>query len=245
MMIISEDKLVTLADGELTGSERSAVEGAVAADPVLSAKLETHQKLRRTLVNYYDPVLDEEVPAGLSSLIPAQPNNVVDLANVRARRVRPAWQNFGTIAATLVGGILIGQLLPPEEGGSPTFEQADLRVAQGPLAQALETQLASIQSRSDPVQVGVTFVGPGNQVCRTFEAFRTSGLSCRANTGWELVLLAPASGGGASEYRQAESGHALLMSKAQDLMVGEPFDSEAERQARDAGWKLSRDDKGL
>lgn len=242
-MMINEEKLVCYVDGELEASEYLEVEQLAASDAALKARLEHHQRLRPTLRSYYDPILEEEVPVALSGTISdSLSEKVVNLDEARTRRQRPVWQNFSAIAATLVGGILLGHLLPLGDGASPRADRPYSPIAEARLDAALETQLASAQSANDSVQVGVSFVGPGEKVCRTFEASAAAGLACRGDAGWDVLLLAPTAPGGSSEYRQANSGAALLMSTAQDMMVGEPFDSETERRARDSGWKSSSSD---
>ena len=64
-MTVEEEKLMAYADGELTGAERSAVEAAIAADPVLAGKVAAHRSLRGALAGAFDPVLSEALPPGL------------------------------------------------------------------------------------------------------------------------------------------------------------------------------------
>jgi hypothetical protein len=138
------------------------------------------------------------------------------------------------IAASLVLGLFIGQTVSEPDTGAGTL----MAVPDEQLALALETQLASTQSPADPVQIGVTFIGQDGQPCRTYEAPGSAGLACRSGADWQLKLVAPATGPRNSQYQQASSSSELVMRNAQELLLEGPFDSEREKQARDAGWSL-------
>lgn len=70
-MTISTQQLLAYADGELGPAEARAVEQALAADPLLAARLEAEQRLRATLKGHLDPVAHEPVPDALSAMIAA------------------------------------------------------------------------------------------------------------------------------------------------------------------------------
>lgn len=240
MMRIDDEMLMAFLDGELEGAERDAVERALQDDPDLRAKLDMQQRLRSTLKSHYDPVATEEVPDRLLALLGAtaarDDEKVVSLSAARERKRMPAWRNFGAIAATLAVGLIAGHLIPQRESG-PFATRDGVLVAQGGLAQALETQLASAQSADAPARIGVTFPDREGRLCRTFDTSSVSGLACHEGGNWSVVMTAAGQGGGATEYRQA--GSSLVLQAAQEMMAGAPLDAEAEKGAMRSDWRIS------
>lgn len=231
MMRIDEDMLMAFADGELDEIARARVERALAEDEGLRARLETQQRLRARLAAHYAP--SEDVPERFRAMLET---NVVALPPASAPDRRPLWQALTAIAATLVLGIAVGRTLPWGAAG-PVGTENGMMVARGFLADALETQLASAQAPGDAARIGISFTGADGRICRTFESASLAGLACRGDDNWQLVMTAAGSGARRSEYRQAGSGSALILQAAQDMISGEPLDAEAERRARDAGWR--------
>lgn len=232
--MIDDETLIAFADGELDEIDRARVEQAVAADPSLRARLERQQRLRARLSAHYAPVAQEEVPARLKAMLET---NVVGFAAARERRARPVWQTLTALAATLVLGLAVGRAIEWPGGGGPIGVENGTLVAEGSLAEALDSQLASTQADGAATAIGVTFARADGNVCRTFMRRDLAGLACREPSGWRLVVTTAGSGLGPGEYRQAGSGGALVMQAAQELMAGEAFDAAAERQARDSGWR--------
>ena len=149
MMPVSDETLMAWLDGELDQAARSDVEAALAANAALRERLERQRRLRARLDAHYGPVAEQPVPARLSALLDPK---IVDLATVRQHRQRPAWQGFAAIAATLVLGIAIGALAP-FGGTAPVAVHGNALVAQGPLADALDRQLASTQAAAAPTRI--------------------------------------------------------------------------------------------
>lgn len=243
-MKIDDETLMAYADGELHDLERAQVDRAVACDASARQRLDQHRKLREALAVHYQPVMHEELPDKLmTTLLSAPSGNVVSLDAKRARGLRWLRKNYMALAATLVAGMFAGQLLPRDDRG-PVVMNGAAMIAKGEIADALETQLASVQSPDRKVQIGVTFKGEGGQLCRTFEAPEMAGLACRRDGDWQLLVTAP---GRLTEptgsYRQAGSGGALVMQGAQNMMAADPLDAVAERAARDAGWAPARDSR--
>jgi hypothetical protein len=235
-MMIDDETLMAYVDGELHDLERAKVERLVRRDASVNQRLDQHRKLREALAVHYEPVTREEIPERLAALLRAPGGSVVSLGERRVRGLRWLRQNYTALAATLVAGMFAGQLLPRDDR-SPAAMNGGAMIARGEIADALETQLASAQAPDSKVQIGVTFEGQGGQLCRTFEAPEMAGLACRHDGNWQLVVTAP---GRPTEptgsYRQAESGVALVMQGAQNMMAADPLDATAERAARDAGW---------
>lgn len=237
----AEEKLIAYVDGELSAEERESFGAALAQDERLQAELAREELLRSQLADLHRSALDEEVPDRLKRLItpapalPALRRSIATRGSVpRAPRAgRARWTNGAAIAASLVLGLFVGQTFTGPNGDAGVTVPS---VAQGPLAQALETQLASSQTPDEAIQIGATFVGLDGQPCRTYEAPGSAGLACRSGGEWQLKLIAPGAESRNSEYQQAGSSSELVMRSAQEMLLEGPMDADQEMQARDAGW---------
>jgi hypothetical protein len=224
-----DDLLMAYADGELDEVSRARVERAIAEDPALRARLEQQRRLRATLAAHYGPVAEQAVPERLRAMLDT---NVVALA---ARpRPRPLWQSLTALAAALVLGLAIGRSLLTPAG--PIGMENGTLVARGPLAEALDSQLASAQPADSATRIGISFAASDGRLCRTFENAGVSGLACHDESRWELMMAAVAANGPRGGYRQAGSD-AQVLAVAQEMMAGEAHDAAAERRARDSGWR--------
>lgn len=231
-MTMDDELLIAFADGELDEVSRARVERAIADDPALKARLETQQRLRARLAAHYAPAAEEEVPERLRAMLES---NVVAFPTVRP--ARPIWQSLAALAATLVLGLALGRTL---DAPGPVGVEDGTMVARGALAEALETQLASAQPSDAATRIGISFQGADGRLCRTFDSETVSGLACRNETGWRLVMTGTGTAAAArGQFRQAGSGNPLVLEAAQDIMAGEPLDGAAERRARDSGWRRS------
>jgi hypothetical protein len=237
-MKISKETLMAFADGELPGAEREAVERALAEDPDALALVEEHRRIRNRLSGHYGPVAREEVPERLLAMLGAEkPEGIVSLSAARQKKraAPPIWQRYGAIAASLAVGILAGQMMTAG-GDGPIATRSGTLMAEGSLATALETQLASAQQPNSATRIGLTFTDKQGRVCRTFDASAMSGLACRTEGDWQ-VLLAAAAERQNHEFRQA--GSPAVIEAAQAIMAGSPLDAEGERKAMASGWKIS------
>lgn len=192
---------------------------------------------------------------GTSGATASGNGKVADLGRVRAeraaasaarqeqRRATWSWPQWGAIAASLVIGAVAGHfaLNSPELG--PIGSRDGQLVAQGDLAEALSTQLASTQSETQSVQIGTSFKAKSGDYCRTFVLHAgnpVGGMACRAGERWNVNTLArveaaPATNGG---YRPAGSEMpAAVRAAVEEQIVGDPLDSSAEEQAKNTGWK--------
>lgn len=223
------EKIAAFADGQLEGTERADVAAAVAADPVLAEQIAAHQALRARLSNHFAPVASEPVPDRLAALLATPQTEVVDLAQVRARRSglpRWTWVAGPALAASLVLAITLGR------GGGPGADYAPDQIAA-----ALDSQLVGEQPANAPVRVLLSFRDSGGAYCRAYAASEASGIACRDSEGWKLQgASAPGAGPVTEEYRQAGS-EAEVMAQAQALAAGPALDAEAEKAARARGWR--------
>lgn len=234
MTDIDESVLMAWVDGELDEVTRRRVDRAVADDPALAARLDMHRQLRDRLSGHYAPIAAEPVPHAMRALL-EESAKVAPLASLAA----PRWRNWGiggAIAASLVLGLGVGHLASGPAG--PIAVQNGAMVAQGELASALDTQLASVQDGA-AVRIGLSFQRKGGGWCRSFEGAAVSGVACREGKGWQVQQLLPGVGqksGQGTDYRQASSGDARLIATVDALIAGAPADAQGEKAAMEKGW---------
>jgi hypothetical protein len=241
-MTFSDENLSAYADGELDEAMRTALEAAMAADPVLARRVARQRALRARVQDAFAPVLTEPVPERL--LAAASGERADNVIAFQARpRPRWSWPQWGAMAASLVAGVLLGPLLLRPSAAPTPLETSGGRVlASGVLAHALSQQLASAQPVSAPVEIGVSFRARDGGYCRTFvlrERESLAGLACRAGTAWQVVTLAQSAAPGAAGggYRQAAAALPPAVARTlDDLIAGEPLDAAGEAAAREHGW---------
>lgn len=236
--------LMAYADGELDVATRLSVEAAAKADAVLAARIAGHVGLREKLRQSYAPVIDEAVPDRLLAVLGAaesQPPSVASLDQRRTQQVaqpakrRWSWPEWTAMAASLVLGVFATLFLARPQ----TIGVRDgVLVAQGDLAEALSVQLASSQSGSEPVQMGLSFRNLEGAYCRTFQFGTTAGLACRNAIDWRVEALSAASAMPAGEtFRTAAAMlPPALLAAVEETIDGDAFDADGERAARDEGW---------
>ncbi|MGH6632230.1 anti-sigma factor family protein [Sphingopyxis sp.] len=223
--------VAAFVDGELDDLTARRIEREATSDPALAAEIARHRGLKVQLQAHYAPVADEAVPERLRALLATSDKVDASLAVRReAKRVRFAPIHWGAIAASLVFGLALG--LRPWTPVASVAETNGAVVAAGPLAEALDTQLAANQSSSVAVRISLSFKDGTGRYCRSFESKSLNGIGCRDDGRWHLERTMPGQAG--ADYRQASSGE--LAAAAANMMTGDPLDTAAERQARDKGW---------
>jgi anti-sigma-K factor RskA len=253
-MKFTDETLMAYADGELEADARAAVEAAIAGDPALAAQVAKYRAQRELLTRSYAPMLDEPVPARLLRILEAgsqRDRTIVDLQSRRsARDTRQrigqwSWPEWAALAASLVLGVLLSRVVSLDTGQSPITGDARGLVARRSLASALSTQLASSQSPTAAVQIGVTFENTTGQLCRTFTTHLQrplSGLACFDAGEWRVAMTIvgrePDIASAADGMRKAGTDlPPALLRAVTDQIRGEPLDADAERAARAAGWQ--------
>jgi len=198
-MNIPDELLAAYIDGELQGAERARVEQAILHDARLAqrvAQVRSSRARRR-----FDGTLHEPMPQRLlqSARMASRPATaqVIDLARVRAERKRRAERHRllhsprVLMAATLLGGLLIGAL--GERllgGGAATQYRGGMLLAGGPLVQALDAR-SSGRGASADLQISASFRTRSGNDCRTFSFSRQaiSGTACRELNRWRILTL--------------------------------------------------------
>lgn len=223
--------VAAFVDGELDDLTARRIGREAESDPALAAEIARHRALKARLAAHYAPVADEPVPDRLRALL--TPDLAVDtsLATRReAKRARFAPAHWGAIAASLILGLTLG--LRPWIPAASVAETNGAVVAAGPLAAALDTQLASNQPSGARVRIGLSFEDGAGRYCRSFESRSLNGIGCRDGDNWHLERTMAGQTG--ADYRQASSGD--LAATVAAMMKGEPLDAAGERAARDRGW---------
>ena len=229
MTDIDEAMLIAMVDGELDEVNRRRVERAVAGDPALAERLAQHRRLRERLAGHYAPVAQEPVPDRLRSLLEESETVVPMKGPVRHWG---GWAMGGAIAASLVLGLGVGRFSGGEAG--PIGMKDGVMVAQGPLATALDSQLASAQDGA-AIRIGLTFQRKGGGWCRSFDG-AMAGVACCEGEGWQVQQVLPGAGR-ETAYRRASSADARVMATVDALMAGGPVDAVGEKAAVAKGWR--------
>lgn len=250
-MNISEEMLLAYVDGELDAAGVAMVEQATRADPDVAAAVNRALWLRQRISQAYASVLDEPVPArllaaanGASSVAPADPGNVVSLDSARSPGPAPTrawrWPQLTALAASLALGVLISPWLRPDGQPSMLDTSGGALLAGGELAMTLESRLAAEGPGQGLVSVGLSFRAADGRYCRTFTLappHSMAGLACRDADGWQVSALGEATPE-AGELRLASAAlPPVVLAEVDARLEGDPLDADAERAARDAGWR--------
>lgn len=231
---MTDDQIIAYVDGELGPIDALRFERAMAADASLADAVRRHRALRARIGGHFAPVAEEPVPARLAAMLDPSANVVA--FPPRTRRWFDSGRRYAAIAATLVIGLVVGQMLPRGSAG-PVGERNGVLVARGALADALDGELASMPGAGG-YRMGVSFVSRDRHYCRTFSGPAGAGLGCHGSEGWTLERFVAGDGAaGRGAYRQAGSASAEILGAAQDMMAGDPLDAADERRARDGGWR--------
>lgn len=243
-MTITPEEIMAYVDGESDAAERARITQAALADPDLADRIAGERALRARLAAHYAPGAVEDLPPAWAEAIRAEAgSNVVPLAparglSVAAGRLDRRWRSRAAIgvaiAASLILGISIGAEWHRQDRLAPVVARDGGLFAGGSLADALDSQLASAQD-GDQIRMLTTFRRGDGDICRTFVGALASGIACRDAQGWQLQQILPGSALSQTSYRQAGS-ETDLMTIAQGMAAGDPFDAKQERQAKAKGW---------
>ena len=242
-MTVTDEELMAYVDGELDAARLESLRLEIAASADLSRRVAEQRALRDRLHRAFDPALHEPVPARLTELTVRA--RVVEFGlSTRRRPSRAAWLSGLALAAGIVLGIALGPALLQLARESPEIVASGADVAAGgALADTLSQRLASEQSASDPIRLGVSFVAKSGEYCRTFISqhgdVALAGMACRQGATWRIdalqsVSIVPEVSNG---YRQAATSlPPLVLRAAEDSMAGDPLDAVGEAAARDQDW---------
>lgn len=206
-------------------------------------RIENIKKMESAVVAAYGAAPDLPIDKNLMARLvgDAQSDNVVAMVHGKQASSKK-WIAFpatawGSIAASLVAGVLLGYGLKPKAPAAMITSNDGRLLAQGILAEQLTSQIASEQSNSS-VDIGFSFRS-ANAVCRTFTSeAQFSGVSCRAGKVWQVeMVMAQTEKHAANEYRLASSETPpAVMAFVDSLIVGDLLNQAAEASARKSGW---------
>lgn len=236
-MTLSKDILMRFVDGELAPEEASRIEAEIANDAEARAFVEAQTALRQQFQAAFSPVTEERIPDRLMAAVADTPVSWRWRMEQKFSR-RNAWIWTGLPAAgALALGLVIGIAVNPSNVG-PIGTQNGALVAQGALADALNTRLASDTTQPSAPQIGISFRAKDGRACRTFATNGVAGIACRGNSNWNVAALTTAPTESSGTYHMAGSGMPdAIRAAAAGMIDGAPFDAAAERQARERGWK--------
>lgn len=241
-MTISDEMLMAYLDNELSLEERAAVDAALGADADLRARLKRQERVHQMLSAAFDPAVGQAAPERLVAAAMTAPVSWRwRLARLFDGRERHAGfvPRFAPAMAVLVVGVALGFLIARALTATHGFGEGPL-VAEGDLARVLETQLASDEVSAGP-RAGVTFRAKDGLVCRSFDMGARenfAGVACRAPVGWVINTFVRAEPRTGAPYETASAGMPSAVRDAVASMIGgEAFDADAERRARDEGWR--------
>jgi hypothetical protein len=229
---VNDETFFAWLDGELDAAEAARVGAEVAADPDLSRRAAEHRALQSRVKGAFDAILDAPVPESITA--GARADGVIAPKASAPRRWVPL-PHWAALAATLVAGIVVGTMMP-QRSTAPVQVEGGKLYAAAALDNALDTELASAPSEA-PVRIGLTFRDRTGAICRSFNAADASGLACRDDERWRLRGVFSPTQGQSSDYRMAAGMDPSLGALVDSTIVGEPFDAEREKQARERGWR--------
>jgi hypothetical protein len=240
-MTLSDETLMAYVDGELDEQARGEVEAAMRANPDIAARVARQEALRKRVHLAFANVVDEPVPDRLVAAARGLSTSSRESKVVPLRRKpsgRWSWPQWMAMAASLGAGAILSFLLVRHSDLEPITSRNGRLFANGALAQALSSQLASAPERAG-TQIGVSFRDKSGDYCRTFAASAFAGLACHESGGWRVDVLARAQkqADGAAQYRPAASSMPKpVLQSVEDRIAGDPLDAQEEAVAKDRGW---------
>lgn len=246
-MKFSDELLIAFVNGELAEPARAAVERAVRADPVIAARVAGHRARRSRVYGVVAGGRDGGAQAHAHGC--AAGAKIVQLDAIRAARnvplplpvpPQPSWtrRHLLAVAAALAGGALLGgagwHLWQGEAELASLSGAGGALVAQGHLADALSSQLAS-PGPSGRVRIGISFLAKDGKYCRSFVMDTTAGLACRDGAEWKIPVLAQGALGAA--WMDGSVLPPAVLDAIGSRIAGTPLGAAAERAAQARGWR--------
>lgn len=247
----SRETLDAFIDGQLPPDEMTRMAALVEADRDLRAYVEQQKALQHQLTTAFSPILAEALPDSLQHVLqgtPISPHWRFTATLDRWRtRLTQGWRLVLPAATAAALGLIVGIALDRASKSELPYirnSTSGAMIAQGPLEVALNEQLASDDNRASAARVGVSFRNKDGEDCRTFVVGGTrtsaSGVACRADEGWVVGAIASSTEASATAHPYEMAGSAMpavIRDLVNQMIVGAPFDSDAERAARAQHWR--------
>ncbi len=239
MIKVTDEMLMSLADGELEEFIAVEVARAAEADPVLAMRLNEFKRTRNLAKAAYADILQERVPERLST------------AARRPRRLLAGWRDWRVpllpvgiaVAASIAGFALALAVMWAGPGSSflPTQDQIALVLDSA----ASGEKMALADNRSiEPTATYVTL----ERVCRSFRVTGTTadavawlGVACRDDDKWQLEMAVAEGIPGSSDFAPASDRATQSVDTFLDAAgAGESLDDQTEKRLRLNGWRMER-----
>jgi hypothetical protein len=227
--------LNAFVDGTLPPDEMRRIAVLLASRSDLESYVLHQEQLRIALKARFDSVLNETVPSHLITRARSAPlswrwriNSVVGQWGLRPSLI--------SAGVALMLGLVVGFILQPK--GDVSLTGSGSMIAQGALAEALDTKLAAAGRTDTGPQVGVSFRDKTGRDCRTFSTGTQAGLACHTGIGWVVAVLVNEQHEDAGAPYQMASATMpnAVRQEVEARISGAPFDATAEALARDRGW---------
>jgi hypothetical protein len=246
---MTDELLIAYVEDRLDRAERERIELAMARDGQLSqrvARFRAAQGRRRgslggALAQRGRGLLPKT--SGVSERVgPAQ---IIDLARVRAERMRRIERTHRTrtaarglgVLAGLLGGLFAGWFIERWSSGDNLTEfRAGALLARGVLQRALNEQPSGEPAARTAVRIGQSLRARSGGYCRTFELAGgglTDGLACKQGERWRLLALMDATASAPHGFPAVPPG---LLAAVNANTSGQPLDAAGENEARRDGW---------
>ena len=250
-MTFDDETLMAYADGELDAARRAEIAAAIERDPELARRVEKHRALRAEVAGAFGRILQEPVPERLVASVRSAAasraaeargrGQVVQFPGRTAHAPPTRWglPQWAAMAASLFVGALISfKVFAPGDELLATRDGA--LMARGALALALDRQLASAQTGSDPVLIGLSFRAQDGSYCRSFTLRNasTAGLACRVSGEWRIPVTAAAQI--TEGMRTATSLPPAVLQAIEARISGDALDAAGEQDAARGGWQTAR-----
>lgn len=244
-MMITNETVCRYVDGTLSPNEQSDFAAALARDPELAARVQRQERLSRAARETFGGDLDEPLPhrwiAMIDAAMPAFRSGTVEsLVAHRERRSMglKRWQVGTAVAASLVGGILLGRV----QTSDPLIEERNgIVLASAPLEDALDEARSGVPLRfagDRTLNVLLSLKRAAGDYCREAVLTGPGGsaghlVACRKDGAWQVEGLVRTAGQ-QGEY-QTVAGDGPLDSLVY-AMGGEALDADVEASAINRGW---------
>ncbi len=250
--------LMAYADGELDDAAALEIEEAIKADPALADIIAKLQASRALAQAAFEDVEAAPMSQGLAALIgeietphaeigqpqgrePTDPVIVPMPTRSRGGAAALTWPQTiwpALVAACAAMGLLAGYVLPGRSGPDTFLQLADNGSAEPGhlLVKALDTLPSGDDTRR--VLIEASFEAGDGSLCRQFRLEQQTGIACREDASWRLVILAEASS--PDRFQAAGGGDPVAVASA-ELGVTTRFNERQEAQLIEAGWTRKSD----
>ncbi len=240
-MRIDDDRLMALADGEITGPEAEAMQARIAADVDLAERyalfVETADLARQAMQDLPEAHVSDALVARIRAIgeasAPPEITNVVPLRAAPAPAEPKRWQPMALAASlALAVGLGAGLML---SGGSDAPLGAPFNTAMTDELDSLPSGTPAQLSDGTALTVVASFTDAAGQFCREYEASNPAGgsyvaVACRADGDWQLQFaMTQADNAGAEAGYTPASSLDTLDAFYTSTRAGQPMTQEEER----------------